>query len=107
MTALVVTPAQAGAQQGRNWPASFAGALVVWALLLLAFAAPVSAQTFPKLTGRVVAVDPAQLEPEQGGTNRFALSMDEAQLQAAEQFQYEEGSEYFTMMEAESGSTQQ
>jgi hypothetical protein len=33
--------------------------------------------------------------------------MDEAQLQAAEQFQYEEGSEYFTMMEAESGSTQQ
>ena len=59
-----VSPAKAGTQWKISWAPAFAGVTIGLFLALLLFAAPATAQTFPKLTGRVV--DQAQLlRPEQ------------------------------------------
>ena len=59
-----VIPAKAGTQWKISWAPAFAGVTIGLFLALLLFAAPATAQTFPKLTGRVV--DQAQLlRPEQ------------------------------------------
>lgn len=68
MNHTVVTPAQAGVPlplRGRSGIPAFTGMTVLaFLFLLFAFAAPATAQTFPKLTGRVV--DQADLlRPEQ------------------------------------------
>lgn len=67
MTHLPVTPAQAGVplpSKQLNGSSAFAGLTMVLLLCLLALATPAFAQTFPKLTGRVV--DEAHLlSPEQ------------------------------------------
>ena len=67
MTTLCVTPAKAGvplpSKAGSGIPA-FAGMTIIWLIALLLFAPSAWAQTFPKLTGRVV--DQAHLlRPEQ------------------------------------------
>lgn len=51
---MIVIPAQAGAQRNTIWAPAFAGVTMVLALFVLLFAFPAAAQTFPKLTGRVV-----------------------------------------------------
>ena len=66
MASLIVAPAQAGVPlpTRRSGIPAFAGMAIMLLLLFLALAAPASAQTFPKLTGRVV--DQADLlRPEQ------------------------------------------
>ena len=61
---MTVIPAKAGTQPGKFWAPAFAGVTIVLILALLLFATAASAQTFPKLTGRVV--DQANiLTPEQ------------------------------------------
>jgi uncharacterized protein len=57
MTALTVTPAKAGVplfSHERSGIPAFAGMTIMWLAVLLLFAAPAAAQTFPQLTGRVV-----------------------------------------------------
>ena len=61
MSIIAVIPAKAGiylltaqrAGQRRSWVPAFAG-MTMWLLAFLLFATPAAAQTFPKLTGRVV-----------------------------------------------------
>ena len=60
MSIIAVIPAKAGsylltaqrAGQRRSWVPAFAG-MTMWLLAFLLFAQPATAQTFPKLTGRV------------------------------------------------------
>jgi uncharacterized protein len=68
VTTFAVTPAQAGVplpSRGRSGIPAFAGMTIMWLVALLIFTAPASAQTFPKLTGRVVdnahLLQPAQV----------------------------------------------
>ena len=51
---MIVIPAQAGTQRRTVWAPAFAGVTILVAFVLLFLAFPAAAQTFPKLTGRVV-----------------------------------------------------
>ena len=69
MTSIAVTPAKAGVPlpwKAKSGIPAFAGTTLMLVLALLLFAAPVTAQTFPALSGRVVdqahLLNPAQIQ---------------------------------------------
>ena len=51
---MFVIPVKAGTQLNKNWAPAFAGVTILFFLWLLAFATPLHAQNYPKLSGRIV-----------------------------------------------------